>query len=260
MIQFEQIQRFFPKEVSDQANNRKYMLKEYIQLMILGFLSTSQYVKKIALIGGTGLRLAKGIDRFSEDLDFDCKQFSQSEFEKMTEEVVTFLRRHGLRAEARDRENRRLKAFRRCIYFPEFLFDMNLSGYKEERFMIKIESQDQGFDYLPTLVNIRHAGFFFPFPMPPDAVLCAMKISALLSRKKGRDFYDTFFLLQQTVPDYNYLSEKCGISNIDELKTAVLQVFETTGVNRKLQDFTHLLFDKSSRNKALVLKDFIQTL
>ncbi len=31
----------------------------------------------MTFIGGTNLRLAKGIDRFSEDLGFDCKPATQ---------------------------------------------------------------------------------------------------------------------------------------------------------------------------------------
>ena len=46
------------------------MLKEYVQLLILDYLSASMYVKKITFIGGTNLRLVKGIDRFSKVLVF----------------------------------------------------------------------------------------------------------------------------------------------------------------------------------------------
>ncbi len=53
----------------DNALLNKHMLKEYIQLMILDYLSSTPYMRKMAFIGGTNLRLFKGIDRFSEDLD-----------------------------------------------------------------------------------------------------------------------------------------------------------------------------------------------
>ncbi|MBR4512447.1 MAG: nucleotidyl transferase AbiEii/AbiGii toxin family protein, partial [Bacteroidales bacterium] len=50
-----------------------HVLKEYIELLALEHLSQSPYASKIVFIGGTCLRLVHGIDRFSEDLDFDCK-------------------------------------------------------------------------------------------------------------------------------------------------------------------------------------------
>jgi len=236
------------------------MLKEYVQLLILDFLSSSAYIKKIVFIGGTNLRLVKGIDRFSEDLDFDCKDFSNNEFMEMTDNILVFLQRSGFRAETRDKHNEKLKAFRRNIYFPELLFDLNLSAYKEERFLVKIESQDQQFDYKPVMINIKRMGFFFPFPVPPDDVICAMKISAMLSRQKGRDFYDVMFLLGQTQPNYNYLSEKCKINNFVELQEKLLQIAATTNLKLKSQDFEHLLFDKEKSQKIVLFKDFVESL
>ena len=257
MIQLEQIKNYFPEEIRNNPIHQKYMLKEYIQLMILDFLSNSQYISKITFIGGTNLRLVKGIDRFSEDLDFDCKSLSEEDFKKMTDDVLLFLQRSGFRAETKDKTNDKLKAFRRNIYFPELLFEMGLSGYKEERFLIKIESQDQGYNYPQTIVNINRAGFFFPFPVPSDDILCAMKISALLSRQKGRDFYDAIFLLSQTMPNYDYLSAKWNIRNISELKEALLKTVEKVDIKKKSQDFEHLVLNKSAVNKVLLFKDFV---
>lgn len=244
----------------ENAALQKYMLKEYVQLLVLDFLSVSAYVRQIAFIGGTSLRLVKGIDRFSEDLDFDCKDFSESAFSAMTDDVLQFLQRSGFRVETRDRQSEKLKAFRRNIYFPELFFDLNLSAYREERFLIKIESQDQKFDYRTVVANVKRMGFFFPFPVPPDEVLCAMKISALLSRQKGRDFYDTMFLLGQTPPDYNYLSVKCNIHNIIELKEKLLETTKNTNLKLKSQDFEHLLFDKSNIRKVLLFGEFIENI
>jgi len=259
MIELQQIQNFFPADVRENPDSQKYMLKEYVQLLILDFLSSSVYVGKIAFIGGTNLRLVNGIDRFSEDLDFDCKDLSKEEFLKMTDDIFVFLQRSGLRVEMRDKKSEKLKAFRRNIYFPELLFEMGLSGYKEERFLIKIETQNQKFDYKQNIVNIKRMGFFFPFPVPHNNVLCAMKISALLSRAKGRDFYDTMFLLQQTEPDYQYLAEKCNIKNKAELKTALLDKTAKTNLKLKSQDFEHLLFNKGKAQKILLFKDFVES-
>ena len=131
MIRIEQIGNFFPAQIRGDSGFDKYMLKEYLQLMILDYLSSTPSVRKMAFIGETNLRLVKGIDRFSEDLDFDCKEFSKEEFVEMTNSVVQFLERSGLRVEVRDKENPKLTAFRRNIYFPELLFDLGLSGHKE---------------------------------------------------------------------------------------------------------------------------------
>jgi len=202
----------------------------------------------------------KGIDRFSEDLDFDCKDLSKQEFMEMTDEVIRFLNRSGLNAQPKDKDNERLTAYRRNIYFPELLFDMDLSGHREERFLLKIETQDQQSLYKPVVTNIQGCGYFFPFPVPPDGVLCSMKIAAMLSRAKGRDFYDLMFLLSQTQPDYEFLEKRCGIRNLQELQKKTAGLLKTTDLNVKKRDFEHLLFNKASSEKILQFSDFVHYL
>ena len=258
MIQLELIKNYFPAGLRDNISFQKYMLKEYLQLVILDFLSTTPFIGKIIFIGGTSLRLIKGIDRFSEDLDFDCKNFSREEFMEMTDTILRFLQHNGMRVEVRDRKNKRLKAFRRNFYFPELLFELGLTGHREERFLIKVESQDQQIQYQHKMVNIKGCGFFFPFPVPTDEVLCSMKLSAMLSRQKGRDFYDAMFLLAQGKPDYPFLADKQGIHNLDELKAATKKILKEVDLNLKKRDFEHLLFNKRNSERILLVDEFFQ--
>ncbi len=260
MIQLEQIKAFFPPILRDHAAHQKYIIKEYLQLLILDFLSGTSFVRKIVFIGGTNLRLTKGIDRFSEDLDFDCKDLSDKEFMEMTDAILIFLQRSGWQVEPRDKPNLKLNAYRRNIYFPELLFEMGLSGHREERFLIKIESEDQLIDYKPIMTKIKGCGFYFSFPVPEDRVLCAMKISALLSRQKGRDFYDAMFLLGQTSPDYAFLSTRCGIHDLKELKEAITVMLGKINLNQKAKDFEHLLFQKTNSQRILSFAEYIDGL
>ncbi|MCE5179633.1 MAG: nucleotidyl transferase AbiEii/AbiGii toxin family protein [Porphyromonadaceae bacterium] len=260
MIQIEQIKNYFPAQIRGNSALDKHLLKEYLLLTILDYLSSTPYIQKMTFIGGTNLRLVKGIDRFSEDLDFDCKNLSKDEFFEMTNGVIQFLERSGFRVEAKDKENPKLMAFRRNIYFPELLFDLGLSGHKEERFLIKVESQDQGILYSPIITNIKGCGFFFPFPVPSDGVLCSMKIAALLARAKGRDFYDSMFLLALSKPDYDFLTKRCGIHNLQELKQATHELLKTIDLKKKQKDFEHLLFNKADSGRILRFGEFIDSL
>lgn len=260
MISFYKIKGFFPETIRNNSLFYKYMLKEYIQLMILDFLSTSHYIRKISFIGGTSIRLVKGIDRFSEDIDFDCKNLSEDEFNRMTDDVVRYLQNNGLPVVVKDKQNPKLQAFRRSLDFPEFLYSLGLSGHREERFLIKIESQDQGIDYNNQTVHIKGADFFFPMPVPPDEVLCSMKIAAMLDRQKGRDFYDVMFLLPQTLPDFDFLKQMCGIENMESLYREVEKVLSQVNLEIKKKDFEHLLFNKQRSTQILRFKEFIQSL
>lgn len=260
MIALEHVLNFYPPALTRNAAFQKHIIKEYVQLQVLDFLATTAYVRNITFIGGTNLRLVKGIDRFSEDLDFDCKQLTDDAFLEMTDAVILFLQRSGFTVEARDRDNSRLTAFRRSLHFPEFLFNLGLSGHREERFMLKLEAQDQGVAYTPKMAFIKGCGLFFAFPVPPDAVLCAMKLAALLNRGKGRDYYDAMFLLAQTQPDYGFLSARCGVTDLQELKTAIEENLQTADLNQKHCDFEHLLFNRDNSRRILNFRDFVNSL
>ena len=161
---------------------------------------------------------------------------------------------------AKDKNNERLEAFRRNIHFPELLFDLGLSGHREERFLIKVESQDQLVNYKPELINIKGCGFFFPMSVPPSGILCAMKVSAMLNRQKGRDFYDAMFLLSQVKPDYNFMAIRTGIADLEALKQAAINVIAKTDMKRKMRDFEHLLFNKNNSSRILHAGDFFREL
>jgi len=260
MISLDAIRNFYPEAVRGNAAFMKYVFKEYVQLLVLDYLATTRHVRKLTFIGGTNLRLVKGIDRFSEDLDFDCKALSEEEFRCMADEVLTFLTRNGFRAEIRAKDGGKLTAFRSSIHFPGLLFDLGLTGHKDERFMLKLESQDQGIAYERTMGIIKGCGLFFTFPVPSDTVLCAMKISAMLSRCKGRDYYDVMFLLAQTQPDYTFLAARCGIRGTAELKTAIETSLQSVDLNQKRKDFEHLLFHHDNSRRILQFAEFIRTL
>lgn len=260
MITIDQIRNFYPPAMSGNAVFMKHILKEYVQLLVLDYLSATHHVRKMTFIGGTNLRLVKGIDRFSEDLDFDCKHFSAEDFAGMSDDVLVFLQRNGFKVEARDKDKTRLTAFRRSLHFPELLFELGLSGHRDERFMLKLESQDQGIPYAPVMGFIKGCGFFFSFPVPSDAVLCAMKLSALLARGKGRDYYDVMFLLSQTPPDYAFLASRCGIHDLPQLKAALETALPSVDLSQKQKDFEHLLFNRENSKRILHFAEFIRSL
>ena len=254
------IRSFYPESMKGRSVFQKHLLKEYVQLLVLDYLAATRHVRKLAFIGGSSLRLLKGIDRFSEDLDFDCKHLDEAEFRRMTDDVLGFLARNGFRPEARDRQGAGLTAFRRSIHFPGLLFELGLTGHRDERFLLKIEAQDQGVPYTCEMGTLKGCGLFFSFPVPPDPVLCAMKISAMLDRGKGRDYYDVMFLLAQTNPDYAFLAARNGVRDWPELRKAIDASLQTVDLDRKRRDFEHLLFHPDSSRRILRFPDFVGTL
>ena len=260
MIDLTYIRSFFPSGIANESRFDRYMLKEYLQLMVLDYLSSTSYINKVSFIGGTNLRLIQGIDRFSEDLDFDCKEMDEAEFMAMTDGIVAFLRMNNIMVETRDKANPRLTAFRRNLLFPQLLFELGLTGHREERFLIKVEAQDQGIVYQPEIVTLNRMGFFFNLQVPPIDVLCAMKLSALIARQKGRDFYDSIFLLSKTQPNYGFLKAKIRVASLDDLKVRIGEVLQTVDLQQKKRDFQHLLFNEANAERILHFNSFIRSL
>lgn len=148
MIDIDIIRNYFPEPLRSSASFDKLLLKEYLQLMILDFISSSEYASGLCFIGGTNLRLIQKIDRFSENLDFDCKDMTKEDFMGLTDKVVSFLRRNGLNVETRDKDNPKLTAFRRNLYFPLFLPYTSAakgSALFNENFSSAVESKRTGF-------------------------------------------------------------------------------------------------------------------
>lgn len=260
MIDLDFIRSFFPLTIAKDSRFDRYMLKEYLQLLILDYLSTTSYIGKLSFIGGTNLRLIQGIDRFSEDIDFDCKDLSSEEFIAMTDSVVTFLLQNNIDVETRDKPNPNLTAYRRNLYFPQMLFNLKLTGHREERLLLKIEAQDQGIRYQQVIATVNRMGFFFNIQTPPVDVLCAMKFAAILSRQKGRDFYDAIFLLSKTKPNMEFLQKRVGINTIDQLRLAVDDKLKEIDLNQKKRDFQHLLFNESNADRIFSFNNCLSSL
>ena len=186
MIDLNFIKSFFPATIANNPHFERYILKEYLQLIILDHLANTPYISKIAFIGGTNLRLIQGIDRFSEDLDFDCKQMGEKDFNDMTDSVIHYLKLNNIRVEPRDKPNPKLSAYRRNLHFPEMLFDLGITGHREERLLIKIEMQNQGVDYTTEVATVNKMGFFFNLSVPPLNVLCGVQELRTTSWHKAR--------------------------------------------------------------------------
>lgn len=152
---FQRVRSLFPQSLQASGVQQAHLLKEYLEVQALQFISTHPLSAKMVFIGGTNLRILKGINRFSEDLDFDIKGMSREEFTVLTDDLLRYLNMIGWNATPKSSESDKQSAFRRSIYFPELLYQLDLSPHKEERFMMKIEAQDQGVNYTKSLARGR---------------------------------------------------------------------------------------------------------
>jgi predicted nucleotidyltransferase component of viral defense system len=259
MISFDEIKSFFADSIRRNTSYFEYMLKEYFHYQMLDIIFSGKHAFKLSFIGGTSLRILHHIQRFSEDLDFDCFHLSREEFTQLTDRVIARIRVEGIKVEAEDKEkDLQLTAFRRNIIFPGLLFDLGFTGHREKKLLIKIECEPHNYIYEPIKPIIQKFNVFTQVFAPSPAILLSMKTGAVLERGKGRDYYDFIFLSGLTDPDFGYLHEKFGIINHTELYERILESCKAIDFEKKSRDFAKLVFDPAERKKVLLFKEYIR--
>ena len=86
------------------AGKLRGAVREYIQILALKALYAAPRAEGLAFLGGTALRFGYDLPRFSEDLDFDVRDFSFREWKLLLEETSQALSRQGLSLEMRASE------------------------------------------------------------------------------------------------------------------------------------------------------------
>jgi predicted nucleotidyltransferase component of viral defense system len=259
MISFDEIKSFFAESLRRNPSHFEYMLKDYFHYRMLDIIFSGEYASRLSFIGGTNLRILYHIQRFSEDLDFDCFQLSREEFFQLTDKVIVKLREEGIKVEAEDKgKDFKIAAFRRNIIFPGLLFELGLTDHSEKKLLIKIECEPHHYVYEPTKPIIQKFNVFTQIFAPSPDILLSMKTGAVLERGKGRDYYDFIFLSGLTDPDFRYLDMKFGITHHDQLYERILESCETTDFGKKSRDFEKLVFDPAETRKVLLFKEYIR--
>ena len=259
MIDLKALQNFFPVPLRGNPLYLEYMVKEYLQYQMLDIIYNSDHRDQFSFIGGTCIRIIHGIARFSEDLDFDVVNGDRDQFNQLTDLVIRKLRDLGFPAQADDKvKDGKLKAFRRNISFPGFMYNLGLSQHREKRFLIKMEAQAHRFTYAPEKKIIQKFNVFTQINIVPVDILLSMKIAAMLERQKGRDYYDCIFLMGRTRPNMAYLRQKMGIATPTVLKKRILASLKGLDLNRKKSDFKHLIFNQDEVEKVGLFPSFVK--
>ena len=256
MLNFEDAINSYPVKLRGFRSN---ILKEYLQYRILDIIYSSRYAGELVFLGGTAIRIVHQGQRFSEDLDFDNKGLDEGGFESVSRLIKQELSKEGYTVEVK---NVFKDAYHCYIKFPGILFDHNLSGHKQERILIQIDAQSQGYDYSPDKYLINKFGIFRYVNAVPVSLLLSQKIFTCLNRKreKGRDFFDVVYLMSKTGPDYAYLKVKAGINNKEEMKIALRERADMLNLVSLAKDIEPFLFEPSQKDRVELFKEWLDTI
>jgi predicted nucleotidyltransferase component of viral defense system len=237
--------------------HRSFILREYLQCKILEILFDGPFGNRFCFLGGTCLRLVHQNSRFSEDLDFDNFQVTESEFDEVSKAIQLGLTQQGFQVEMKQIIR---GAYHCYIRFPGLLFQQGLSGYREEKILIQLDTEPQYFNFEPERYILNRFDVTTQILITPIDILLAQKFTALCQRKKnkGRDFFDIVFLLSKSVkPNYSFLEMKLGVSNPAQLLDRVRQVCQSLDMEEMVKDVRNFLFYPSDEKKVRL---FLQVL
>ncbi|MDP1884820.1 MAG: nucleotidyl transferase AbiEii/AbiGii toxin family protein [Candidatus Moranbacteria bacterium] len=255
MLSLQEIEKHYPENI---RGFRRNILREYLQYKILQIIFDSEYASKLAFLGGTALRIVHGNTRFSEDLDFDNFGLEKNEFDQISQLVKNKLELDGYEVEIR---NVYKGAYRCYVRIPKLLFDSGLSGYEEEKILIQLDTAPHGFSYASEKIILNKFEIFTRINVTPLDIILAQKIFAIFNRKamKGRDFFDTVFLLAKTSPNYEYLQLKLKVKNGKELREKLLGLENKINLNDLAEDVEPFLFNPSDAKKVMFFMEYIKS-
>jgi predicted nucleotidyltransferase component of viral defense system len=235
----------------------RFLLREYLQCKILEIIYGSNLAGKLFFIGGTCLRILHGNQRFSEDLDFDHTGISEVELDQLAQLLERELGLMGLSIEMRLIHR---GAWHCYLRFPEILFQTGLSGHREEKILIQVDVEAQGYTFQPERRLLNQFDVFTAVLAPSLSLLLAQKITAILNRprSKGRDFFDVTFLHARAKPDYGFLNQKTGIRTPEMLQEHLLAHCATLDFDEMARDVQPFLFHPRDANRVTLFPEFVR--
>ncbi len=254
MLDIKQIQSFYPEHLWPFKKN---LLREYLQYKILEAIFESPLADKLTFMGGTCIHMVHGSSRFSEDLDFDNPGIDRPDFEALSQRVKRNLELQGYTVELKITYR---DAFRASLRFPGLLHDGGISGHRDEKLLIQIDTEPQGIQYNPEKFILNKFDVFSRINIVPVDILAAQKIVCIFSRRRpmGRDFFDVVFLLGKSGVNFDYLDRKLAIRNKKELRDRLLLQSAQLDFNRMAKDLEPFVYSKRDVDRVLMFPEFIQ--
>lgn len=265
------IDEMLKKYRTETLDEKKNVVKEIIQEVVLCGLARAKFFEKAAFYGGTALRIFYGLDRFSEDLDFSLKKpdkdFDLSFYLPILEKEV---RAFGLNLKVEEKQKtadsnvksaflkEKTKEHLLLFYTNE---DFSSGGNRDEVLRIKFEVDTNppsvaGYEYRYSLKPAPYEATLYDLPS-----LFAGKVHAVLcrgwkNRIKGRDLYDYVFYLQRGAAlnmenlkrkliQSNAWEEENGLT-LDEVKKMLCERFDGIDFEKAKDDVKDFIKDKAS--------------
>lgn len=231
MITEEFISNLANKYQTNQINIRR----EYFQHIFLSYFYQQSKASNVYLKGGTALRLLYNSPRFSEDLDFNCGVINARELEELLLDTLAQVEKERIRF-ALNEAKQTTGGFLAIISFEGFEQPVDIQ--------LEISLRERGKQGVVVAVN---SDFVPPYNIVAvtEQQLISGKITALLARKKPRDFYDLYFILRKQL----------SIPNKKDVLPKILTALRSSKIN-----FETELKQFLPKSHWMIIRDFKKTL
>lgn len=224
-------------ENSDLSDQRSAVEKEILHYDILDTLDAAGLLKELVFQGGTSLRLCRGSNRFSEDLDFaGGSDFTSAKLEKMKECIEHSLsERYGLHTYVKqpselskepDFENIKVSKWQisietspgtKCAPRQKIKIEIaNVPAHTEEVLPLRDNYPVYGAGRMPVLIRVETI----------NEILADKVVAYPMSTKKirHRDIWDIAWLLQQGASlDPSLVKRKLGDYKVSDIYAPLLE-------------------------------------
>jgi len=164
------------------------VMREYLQLLFLSNFYQSNESRHVNFKGGTAIRLIYKGNRFSEDLDFTVN-LTESEFSNIFSEI-RFKLENNYPIQFKEKKSRQGKNFLLTAN-PKIL---SYSVFINLDFSFREKVREPKKSIIKTHFPVIFTDYIYH--LSKEEIL-AEKVRAIYSRKKGRDLYDLWFLLNK---------------------------------------------------------------
>lgn len=165
------------------------IIREYLEIETLFYMSQTKLSENIVFYDGTALRLAYQSSRFSEDLDFLALKNLKSNLEEL---------KKALNQVSRENEGVRVEE---VLEKSQTIFGLLLIKNKllkhSIRIKIEISKKKNGIKYNNLLLSSPVSEKEVIFPTADPQSLLKLKEKAILGRSMPRDWYDYWYLSQK---------------------------------------------------------------
>jgi len=237
---------------------KRAILREFLQTKILSLIYRENVSKNLFFVGGTALRILRGLDRFSEDLDFDAVGINPNQIQKLAETVTQGLKRENIAVELYQNATKKKNFYE--LHFPNLLAQLQLSSNSEEKLMIKLDIESTWRGQKRETVFVNRYGLLATIVTKSQEQVVVEKLAAYLGRQETqpRDLYDLVWLFSRGIkPDLNFAKKNHLKGNLlaEAQKKYIRERGDLAKYKAKLQPF---LFDEREVYKLDFFEELIR--